>query len=430
MNNISWIFYVSKRYFKTKRKEKGHAASILSVSGIAIGVMTLITVIAVMNGFQQGFITNINEIRSFHIRIEGGKPLNEETEREILSVKGVNSVTQFADVQTIIQGIFNDQKGAAVRAVDENIMKKDKGFAERMAIVAGEFNLTDERSIVLGYDLAYSLGVRPGDTINLLTLSGKGYEKLSPANIEFVVKGLFRCGFAEINNSMAFIPLSSAALFVPESDFVYGVKLDNHYKDYSALKRFSEMESLKGMYVESWRNYNRSFFSALLMEKVMMMVLISLIFIVVAVNIFHSMKRSVVERIDEIALMKAVGATPYSIQLIFILDGALIGIFGCSFGTALGYIVSYNINRIFDLVEKTVNFFNTFVSGAFGEGGPINDINIYTGSSYYLQEVPIVIMSTDVLFIISMALLSTFAAAWYASKGISSIRPAAVLRFE
>ena len=78
MSRLNWIFHVSKRYFMTKRKEKGHTASILSILGIAVGVMTLIAVIAVMNGFQQGFITNINEIRSFHIRINGGEILSEE----------------------------------------------------------------------------------------------------------------------------------------------------------------------------------------------------------------------------------------------------------------------------------------------------------------------------------------------------------------
>jgi len=430
MKKMSWILYVSKRYFLTKRKEKGHTASILSVSGIAIGVMTLISVIAVMNGFQQGFITNINEIRSFHIRIESGRVLSSEMEREILSVPGVNAVTQFADVQTIVQGLFDDQFGAAVRAVDEDIMLKDSGFAERMTLTSGEFDLTEENSIILGYDLAYSMGVRPGDTVHLLTLAGKGYEKLSPANVQFTVKGVFRSGYAEINSSMAFIPLNSAHLFVPESDYVYGVKLDNHYLDYSAVKKLKEIDSLKGMYIESWRDYNRSFFGALLMEKMMMMILISLIFVVVAVNIFHTMKRSVVERIEEIALMKAVGATPLSIQSIFIMEGIMIGFLGASIGTVFGYILSYNINRIFDVVEKVVNFFSLILSGILGNHGPVDEINIYTGSSYYLQEVPIEIMTGDVIFITALALFSALGAAWYASKGISSVKPIVVLRYE
>jgi lipoprotein-releasing system permease protein len=430
MNKISWIIHVAKRYFLTKRKEKGHTASILSIMGIAVGVMTLITVIAVMNGFQQGFITNINEIRSFHIRINSGKVLAEEQEEEILNVKGVNAVTPFADIQTIIRGLFDDQKGAAVRAVDEDILLKDKGLAEKLTISKGAFDLKGRGSIVLGSDLARSLGVRPGDPVMLLSLAGKGYEKLSPINIEFIVTGIFNSGYYEINSTMAFISLNDAELFVPVSDYVYGIKLDNHYRDREALSKLGEIDSLRYLSLESWRNYNRSFFSALLMEKMMMMVLISLIFVVVAVNIFHSMKRSVVERIEEIALMKAVGATAFSIQSVFILEGAIIGVLGSSLGAVLGYLISYNINGIFDLVEKIINFFTSFLAGITGQAGPINDFNIYSGSSYFLQEVPIEIMTGDVVYITSMALFSALAAAWYASRGVATIKPAAVLRYE
>lgn len=430
MKKLSWILYVAQRYFITKRKEKGHTASILSVLGIAVGVMTLITVIAVMNGFQQGYIKNINEIRSYHVRISGGKPLSDELENQILSLKGINAVTQFADIQTIIQGFFVDQVGAAVRAVDEDVLFKDSGFADRVNIISGQFDLSDERSIVLGSDMAHNIGVRPGDTVNLLSLAGKGYEKLSPVNIEFTVKGIFKSGYYEINNSMAFISLSSAALFVPESDFVYGIKLENHYKDREALWMISKLPALDGMYIESWRDYNRSFFGALMMEKVMMMILISLIFVVVAVNIFHSMKRSVVERIGEIALLKAVGATPFSIQSIFILEGAMIGILGSSLGAFLGYAVSYNINGIFSLAEKIINFFSMVIRQFTGVGAANGDITIYSGSSYYLQNVPIEIMTNDVIYITAVALFSALAAAYFASKEISKVKPVVVLRYE
>jgi len=430
MKKISWIFHVAKRYFLTKRKEKGHTASVLSIMGIAVGVMTLITVIAVMNGFQQGFITNINEIRSFHIRINSRSLLSEEIEDEILAVKGINAVTPFADIQTIVRGLFDDQRGAAVRAVDEHILQKDGGLAEKLIMSKGDFDLSADRSIVLGSDLARTLGVRPGDPVNLLSLAGKGYEKLSPVNIEFTVTGIFNSGYYEINSTMAFISISDSGLFVPESEFVYGVKLDNHYRDREALWKLGQLAAINNIPMESWRDYNSSFFSALLMEKVMMMILISLIFVVVAVNIFHTMKRSVVERITEIALMKAVGATPFSIQSVFILEGAIIGILGSSIGTVLGYVLSFNINTIFDLAETIINNAAYFFAEIAGKAGPIDEFNIYSGSSYFLKEVPIEIMTGDVVYITSIALFSALAAAWSASRGVAAIKPTEVLRYE
>ncbi len=388
------------------------------------------TVIAVMNGFQQGFITNINEIRSFHIRLETGKILSKDNEDQILSVKGVKAVNVFADIQTIIQGQISEPKGAGVRAVKEDIIKKDIGFAERVLIIRGEFDLSDERSIIIGSELAHSLAVRPGDTVNLLSLAGKGYEKLSAVNVEFTVKGIFKSSFYEIDNYMAFISIDSAYLFVPESDYVYGLKLDNHYRDREVLWRLKKLDILDGIFLESWRSYNSSFFGTLLMEKVMMMLLISLIFIVVAVNIFHSMKRSVVERVEEIALLKAVGAAPLSIQSIFIIEGAMIGILGSSIGAALGYIVSKNVNSIFDLVEKIVNTLSSLINNLAGKGESFNDFSIYSGVSFYLNEVPVVIMGFDVLYITGAALLSALVAAWFASKGISAVKPIEILRYE
>lgn len=425
-----WVFHVAGRYFLTKRKEKGHTASLLAVGGIAIGVMTLLGVIAVMNGFQQGFITNINEVRSYHIRIESGDIPDDSLRRDILSIDGVQSVTAFADIQTIIQGFFAEQNGAAVRAVETSVMEEDHGFAAKVKMNSGSFDLSGDRNIILGSDLARAAGVRTGDRVNLLSLAGKGYEKLSPVNLEFTVTGIFTTGYYEINRNMAFISMIDAPLFLSEKEIVLGVKLRDHYKDREILKKLEKIPGLEGVYMESWREYNRSFFSALLMEKVMMMVLISLIFIVVAVNIYHSMKRSVVERIDEIAVMKAVGASAFSIQLIFILEGAFIGLMGSAAGALLGYGVTTHINGIFDFVEFLVNGTVLIFAGLTGSAGPADSFGIYSGSDYYLQSISVVIMKGDVIYILAAAFLSVLAAAWFASRGVSSVKPAEVLRYE
>lgn len=122
--------------------------------------------------------------------------------------------------------------------------------------------------------------------------------------------------------------------------------------------------------------------------------------------------------------MKAVGATPMGVQSVFILEGAIIGVFGSAIGVLLGYAVTYNINEIFSIVETIVNTF----SGWFTDS--VNDLSIYTGSSYFLQRVPVEIMVGDVVYITAAALLSALAAAWIASRGVSSVKPAVVLRYE
>ena len=162
----------------------------------------------------------------------------------------------------------------------------------------------------------------------------------------------------------------------------------------------------------------------------MMMVLISFIFIVVAVNIFHAMKRSVVERIEEIALMKAVGATGGEIQFIFITEGLIIGILGSFIGVLSAYTISHNVNGIFHFVERLVLFFIDLFSRFTRGRETMNGDGIYRGTLYFFQELPVEIMSSDVLYVTATALFSVLAAAWCASRAVSTIRPAKVLRYE
>ena len=103
--------------------------------------------------------------------------------------------------------------------------------------------------------------------------------------------------------------------------------------------------------MESWRTYNKSFFDALFMEKLMMMVLVGLIFIVVGFNVYHSLRRSVHERMEEIAVLKAVGVPPGRIQAIFVLEGLIIGVSGALGGLVAGLLVAMNVNGVFALVE-------------------------------------------------------------------------------
>ncbi len=432
---IGWILFVAKRYFKSKRREKTFAPSALSVTGIAIGVMTLVSVMSVMNGFQLGFIEDILEISSYHLRIvPEDRTIPDKTVESITELKEVQSVVPFYDMQTLIKGNYEEFEACFIRGVPHDTAEKDPGFIEQLRIEDGSFAVQEENTIVLGSELANSLGVSLGETVTLVSLAGESFTALNPEQMTFVVTGLFRCGYYEFDKTLAFISLDDASKFLhPQVDLTYGVKINNRFRDREAIKRIAEVlgPSASGSIV-SWREYNSSFFGALRTEKLIMMILIGLIFIVVGVNIYHSLKRAVYERLEEISVLRATGASPFSIRSIFIFDGLFIGFLGGIIGLALGLTISIRINEVFALVETVVNGV-LYIAGKIllpllPPGG--DSFAIFSPRYYYLTEVPSQVLLPETVLIFLFAVISSGGAAYAASKRISSIRPSEVLRYE
>ncbi len=432
----SWILFVSARHFRTKRREKGHTAGILSVLGIAAGVMTLIAVLAVMNGFQFGTIEDILEIGSYHLQVDFPSEAQAfdpaDASALVSALPGVRAAVPYAETYGLAYGYFPDPLAIVVRAVPRDMLDRDRTLAANLEIVSGRWAL-DPGSIVFGQELARRLGVRVGDTVEVVGFSGS-FAPGAPATTSFELTGIFKSGFLEYDAGWAFLGLGggSGALDVDAASRV-GVKLDDRFRDRLVARRIGIV--LPGARVESWREYNRAIFGALRLEKTMMMLLIGLIFVVVAVNIYQSLRRSVAERTEEIGVLKAIGAPPLPLQLVFVLEGLWIGLFGGFIGLGLGLLVSLNINELFGLAEIVVNavvYAGQWVVGLVSgsDAGATGAFSIFSPAYFYLDEVPAVIVPVEVLAIVTFAVLSATIAAWVASRRVSSIAPAAVLRYE
>jgi lipoprotein-releasing system permease protein len=431
-----WTFFVASRYFSSKRKDKNLASSVLSVVGIAVGTMTLITVLAVMNGFQIGFIEDILEINSFHLRIPGeGITYQRDDIEAIRSVRGVQSVIPVVETQTMVKTDFSDFQPCIVRGVPPDISEFDPSMLRQLNIVRGNSTLGGEKSILLGIELANYLGVTIGDEINMISLSGGEFASIQPKQKQFQVTGLFKSGYYEYDRGMGFISLSAAADIVSNNDrLIYGIKLENRYSDKAAAARLRMLPAAgkADAGVTSWREYNSSFFGALRMEKIAMMVLIGLIFLVVGGNIYQSLKRTVMEKIEEISLLKSVGASAGSIQRVFIYDGIFIGLSGGLSGLLLGLLIAFNINTVFTVFERVSNavlyVVLQIVNPLFGSG--IDEVSIFSPRYYYMSEVPVTLPYAEAMLIFLFAFLSSTAAAYFASKKISTIKPSEVLHYE
>ena len=425
-----WILFVASRYIFKGR----NSSPVLSVLGIAVGVLALIIIISVMNGFQLGFIESILEISSYHLRLENIGKNNVENLREImLSVPGVKAAVPFKEYQAIARGRRISQQAVLIRGVDSNTGDIDSAMMKKLEFEEGYFNISNQNDVLLGVELARRLGVYIGDDVTIFSITGLMSAQDADGTDTYKVRGIFRTGFYEYDCSWVFMNINHPSFNVNESDLKLGIKLVNRFNDKKsiALARKS-LASYEDVKLSSWRDYNRSFFGALRTEKLFMFILVGLIFIVVGLNIFQSQRRSVLQRREEIGLLRAVGGTQNAVRLVFVIDGAIIGLTGAGIGLFVGLAVASNIPQFFSLVENIVNFFIRVLNSLTGFFGmtAAGGFSVFSPAVFYIKEIPSRILAQEVVFIFMFGFLSALAAAWFASRKAAKIQPAEVLRYE
>ena len=437
--NSRWIGFIAARYLFPRHKKS--PSPVLSILGIATGVLALIVIIAVMNGFQLSFIESILEISSYHLRVASIPQHNIEYAQSILlALPGIEAVVPFREFQGLARGRRGGQQAALVRGIPPNTLGMDAGFAGRLDFELGSFNLESGQNAVVGAELANRLGVRDGDMITLFSIPSifsavDSDGDSSEGSQVFTVTGVFRTGFYEYDMNWVFIDVASARDFT-EAGITLGVKLRNRFHDRQALElagnALRSIQGFEDVQLSSWRDYNRSFFGALRTEKLFMFILVGLIFIVVALNIYQAQRRSVLEHHEEIGLLRAIGGGEHAVRMIFVFDGAFIGFIGAASGLIAGLLISLNISLFFTVIESTVNFFISIINNIaikFG-AGDLGGFSIFSPAVFYIKEIPSRIIPVEALIIFMFGFLSALLAAWFASRKVSRVRPAEVLRYE
>ena len=430
-NKFSWILFVSRRFANIDRSGRSAITSHLASLGICFGVMTLIIVISVMNGFQMSFIDAIMEVSSYHVRAASVPESKIEDFVEFCKKSdSVKSVVPFMEAQSLVVSKSAKESAALIRAVPKDVFSSDKKYKKQLSLVRGSFNLESRDGkdfVILGSSLAGQLGVKPGETINLLALSGGNDVDLLSDDRLFTVAGIFHTGYAEINSGYAFINYEAGQKYFGSSvKKMYGIKL----KDSSLSERF--IQNIKNHFpdieCESWKSYNRSFFGALRVEKNMLMLFVFLIFIVVCINIFNGMRRIVYERRSEISILSAIGGKKSLIQAIFILRGLLTGIYGAVPGLILGLFVSIRISWIFRFLSNVCYWLSYFFVMLVS---PENIAYVHENPMFLVySRLPARIVLHEVLLITLFGIFSSLAASFFASRGILKIKAAEVLHDE
>jgi lipoprotein-releasing system permease protein len=366
----------------------------------------------------------------------------EETRALLLEIPGMEAAVPFREFQALARGKRGGQQAALVRGVPPDAPALDPAMAGRLNFTEGFFDLGGGQNALVGAELALRLGIRVGDEITLYSIpaifSAADYSENPDDDAglrQFTVTGTFETGFVEYDTGWVFVGIESASAFT-DSPPVLGLKIKNRFQDHKMLelarKRLEQENGFESVRFSSWRDYNRSFFGALRTEKLFMFILVGLIFIVVGLNIYQSQRRAVLEHREDIGLLRAVGGGERATRLIFVCDGAIIGFTGAGVGLCLGLLIASHIPAFFTIIENIVNFFVDIINAiaGFTNTGEIGDFSIFSPTVVYIKEIPSRFIPGEAVMIFLFGFFSALAAAWFASRNISRIKPAEVLRYE
>ena len=387
----------------------------VSMLGIALGVAALIIVLSVMNGFQKEVRDRMLSVLA-HVEVfePSGQALPDlpATLAAIERHPEVVGVAPFVGAQALIAR-GEDMKGALVRGIDPALEPRVTDLAAALSntvlprLVPGEFG------IVLGGELARSLGVITGDSVTLIAPSGQ----VTPAGVvprirQMTVVGTFDSGHYEYDAALALMHMDDAArIFRVEGATGVRVKIrDLHAAREVAVSIGAGLPP--GLSVTDWTRQNRTWFAAVQLEKRMMFIILTLIVAVAAFNLVSTLVMTVTDKRADIAILRTLGASPRSIMGVFMVQGAMVGVIGTLAGLVLGLGIALNIDTIVPAIEHALR--TSFLP---------KDI-------YLISRMPSDPQQGDIVPIAVISLVLAFVATLYPSWRASRVNPAEALRYE
>jgi lipoprotein-releasing system permease protein len=419
---------VGLRYLRAKRRQRTISLNtFISITGITLGVAALIGTLGIMTGFKEDLQAKILGTTAHVIVQERGTNDMKgyaDLVQQIEAVPGVVAAAPFIFKQvlvtskTAVQGIIlrGIQPSQETQVTDLQANMKFGDLAAltdpRTSPISSQSSQVDlvpsssssRPGIILGKELAFRLGVFIGDTINVVSPVGPMTSlTMTPKIRPYTVVGVFESGMFEYDSSLSYISLEEAQKFFNLGEAVTGiqVKVDDVFLAQEIAHRLEAALGTTFM-ARDWMQLNRNLFSALKLEKTMMFLLLVLITLVASFNIVGTLTMIVNEKQREIAILKAMGATPGAIMRIFMLNGLVIGFFGTGIGVPLGYTFLWLIQNYWT----------------------------FDASVYYISRIPVHILPLDVMLVATSAILISFAATFYPSWQAAKLDPVSALRYE
>ncbi|GBR46876.1 lipoprotein-releasing system transmembrane subunit LolC [Acetobacter pomorum] len=407
---------VAGRYLRARRGERFVSViAIFSLVGIALGVATLIIVMAVMNGFQADLMGRILGLNGDLTIYGQGRTISqyEEVTRKVRSVPGVVSATPLVEGQVLLSaGAYNS--GGMVHGLTPQGLKDLKAVSS--SIIAGSLDdFGPDDSIVVGVTMAERAGLGIGSGLTLVSPDGAATAfGTVPRVRRYRVVAIFDAGVNDYNSSVVFLPMHAAQIYFQMPNKATQIQVMTKDAEHVRPVTLAIENAVEdpGLRVLDWTNANNALFGAVQVEQNVMFLILTLIILVAAFNVISSLIMMVKDKTADIAVLRTIGASRGAIMRIFLMCGAFVGVAGTVAGTALGVVFCMNIERIRQLLQK------------------LTGTNLFNPEVYYLEHLPAKLVWGQVVEVIVMALGLSLLATLYPSWRAAKTDPVEALRHE
>ena len=407
---------VASRYLYAQRGERFVSIiAIFSLIGIALGVATLIIVMAVMNGFRSDLLSRILGLNGDMMIYGAGRTISdyEAIAKKVRAVSGVVSVTPMIEGQVLVSANGYNTGGIVHGLTPQGLRDLT---AVSSSIVDGSLDsFGGDNSIVVGVTLAERAGLSVGSRVTLISPDGAATAFGTVPRVRaYRIVAIFDAGVNDYNSSVVFIPMHAAQIYfqMPKQVTQLSIMTTSAENVQAVTQAVIQTLDMPGLRVMDWTKANNALFGAVQVEQNVMFLILTLIILVAAFNIISSLIMMVKDKRGDIAVLRTLGASRGAILRIFLMCGATVGVTGTLAGTLLGIVFCLNIERIRQFLQK------------------LTGTNLFNPEVYYLEHLPAKLVWGQVFEIIIMALLLSFLATLYPAWRAARTDPVEVLRHE